>query len=96
MDTETLIPQQTPSNELPKQKTDELPSDPAAARAWQRLSQSPYRELKGISCGIKNGVLVLRGQVSSFYLKQLAQEIVRRADGVQAIANQLEVRRQHA
>ncbi len=71
------------------------PPDPAV-RAWKRLSESPYRELQRVTCNTRNGVLVLKGRVSSFYLKQLAQEIARQADGVQTIANQLEVHRQHA
>ena len=66
-------------------------TDDTAERAWQHIANSPYRELQRISCATDNGVLVLNGQVSSFYLKQVAQEIARKAEGVHAIANRLEV-----
>ncbi len=67
--------------------------DETAERAWQHLAESPYRELQQVSCATDNGVLVLQGRVSSFYLKQVAQEMARKADGVAAIANRLEVQR---
>lgn len=38
-----------------------------------------------------DGVVVLTGRVNSFYEKQLAQELIRRCDGVQRIDNELEV-----
>lgn len=38
------------------------------------LSQSPYEELRAIRCECQNGVLTLRGRVSSYYLKFVAQE----------------------
>jgi osmotically-inducible protein OsmY len=37
------------------------------------------------------GVVVLQGEVQSFYEKQLAQEVVRRIDGVQRVENEIEV-----
>ncbi|NQU36130.1 MAG: BON domain-containing protein [Actinobacteria bacterium] len=36
-------------------------------------------------------VLTLRGQVLSFYLKQVAQELIRRLDGAEEVNNHLEV-----
>ena len=36
-------------------------------------------------------VLTLRGQVSSFSLKQVAQELIRRLDGAEEVKNHLEV-----
>jgi osmotically-inducible protein OsmY len=35
--------------------------------------------------------VVVRGTVETYYQKQMAQEIVRRVEGVQKIDNQLEV-----
>jgi osmotically-inducible protein OsmY len=37
------------------------------------------------------GRVVLKGTVRSYYHKQMAQEMLRRIDGVQAIENHLEV-----
>ncbi len=46
-------------------------------RAQHALSASPIRELRDLRVERQNGALVIRGHVSSFYHKQLAQEVVR-------------------
>jgi osmotically-inducible protein OsmY len=46
-------------------------------RAQSALSKSPIFELRELRVEQRNGVLVLSGIVSSFYHKQLAQEVVR-------------------
>lgn len=61
------------------------------AEAQSRLQGSGYYELHHVSCDFHEGVLSLRGRVSSFYLKQLAQTLVRELDGVEEINNRLEV-----
>ena len=61
------------------------------AEAHSRLRNSGYHELRLISCDFHEGVLTLRGQVSRFYLKQVAQELIRRLDGAEEINNRLEV-----
>ena len=61
------------------------------AEAHSRLRNSGYHELRLVSCDFHEGVLTLRGQVSSFYLKQVAQELIRRLDGAEEINNHLEV-----
>lgn len=47
--------------------------------------------LHGVSCETVDGKVVLSGKVRSFYLKQLAQEILRKIDGIGSIDNRLEV-----
>ena len=59
--------------------------------AQSRLCKSGYHELHLVSCDFHEGVLTLRGRVSSFYLKQLAQELIRRLDGAREVHNRLEV-----
>lgn len=66
-------------------------SDAILARAQASLRASGRRELGLLACRLQEGVLELRGQVSSFYLKQLAQEAVKRLHGVEAIMNAVEV-----
>jgi osmotically-inducible protein OsmY len=44
-----------------------------------------------VSCDCRDGTLYLRGQTHSFYRKQLAQEAVRRLDGVVTVVNKIEV-----
>ncbi len=55
------------------------------------LSQSPYSELRGLNGDFHEGILTLRGRVSSFYMKQVAQTLVKRVDGVERIVNRVEV-----
>lgn len=59
--------------------------------AQSRLRKSGYHELHLISCEFHEGVLTLRGRVSTFYLKQVAQTLIRALDGVGQVNNRLEV-----
>ena len=61
------------------------------ARVGQCLQDASYYPLRRISCEFHEGILFLRGRVPSYYLKQVAQEIIRKIDGVEEIANRLEV-----
>jgi len=79
----------------PQAAVDWIPSasfqDDSALRARRRLSGSSHCGLKGVSCRIDGNRLILRGKVASYYLKQLAQELVRAADGGKVVVNELEV-----
>lgn len=59
--------------------------------AQNRLRSSTYRGLLSVHCESDNGAIVLRGRVASFFLKQIAQEIVREADDKRLIVNELKV-----
>jgi osmotically-inducible protein OsmY len=59
--------------------------------AESKLRSKPYLALKNVFCDYLNGVLVLRGCLPSYYLKQVAQEVVARLDGVERIDNQIQV-----
>ena len=59
--------------------------------ALQRLRSCHNFELKRLHCTAHSGNLILRGQVSSYYLKQLAQEVLRSLNGVHRIVNHIEV-----
>ncbi len=65
--------------------------DVLADAARVELSKSSHRELRNIRCEAIDDLLVMRGTVGTFYMKQLAQETVRRIDGVQQIVNLLRV-----
>ena len=56
-----------------------------------RLRGNPYLALRNVSCECRDGVLVLRGCLPSYHLKQLAQEAVAPLDGAQAVDNQIVV-----
>ncbi|MGO8751877.1 MAG: BON domain-containing protein [Thermoguttaceae bacterium] len=57
--------------------------------AAKLLRNVPYASVRRLSCECDDlGVLVLRGTLPSFYLKQLAQEAVAKIEGVSCIANE--------
>jgi len=63
-----------------------------AEDARRRLRASTHSgALRGLHCEHNGGELVLRGRVSSYYHKQLAQEAVRDLRGVDVIRNAVEV-----
>ena len=51
--------------------------DDLHARAQAALSNSPFFELHELQVEQRDGTLFISGNVSSFYHKQLAQEVVR-------------------
>ena len=59
--------------------------------ADRRLNTGSYPALRSVSCECRHGVLYLRGRLSSYYHKQLAQEAVARLDGVTQVVNEIEV-----
>jgi len=61
-----------------------------------RLGQSRYPQHRRITFDFHGGVLTLRGIVSSFFLKQLAHVLVANIQGVDEVANRLEVRYPYA
>jgi osmotically-inducible protein OsmY len=64
---------------------------PVTKVASASLQRSPYVAVKSVSCHYDRGVLVLRGQLPSFYQKQLAQEAVADLEGVSQVVNETEV-----
>lgn len=59
--------------------------------AEDALRRSPYTAVRNLSCHCDQGVLFLRGQVPSFYQKQMAQTAVARLPGVVEVVNLAEV-----
>jgi osmotically-inducible protein OsmY len=47
--------------------------------------------IRSVLCEYNDGVLVLRGRSGSYYEKQVAQEAVKRIEGVSRVVNQIEV-----
>ena len=71
---------------------DEL-SKEIAQTARNRLERCAHAQLRNVRCEFDHsrGVLTLRGHVSSYYLKQLAQATVADVEAVECIENLLEV-----
>ena len=55
------------------------------------ISKSPYLTRRSVCCETNNGHVVLKGQVGTFFQKQMATEIMRQVKGVEQIDNRLEV-----
>jgi hypothetical protein len=68
-----------------------VPQRGTAELAESRLRRSAYLALQNLSCEFRAGVLILRGCVPSYYLKQVAQAVVAAVDGVGRIDNQIEI-----
>ena len=62
--------------------------------ARQRLERSPYCGIRQVACSSNGqGVLYLRGELPSFYYKQLAQQAVIGLEGVTRVVNEVVVAR---
>ena len=59
--------------------------------ADKRLRQSLYPELRRVLCNYRHGIMTLYGVVSSFHVRQIAQELVQGLEGIEIIDNQLVV-----
>jgi len=61
-------------------------------RAKHALRNSPFYELRGLDVEPAEGRLLISGSVSSFYYKQLAQEVVRAVCREVEVVNSIHVR----
>jgi osmotically-inducible protein OsmY len=59
--------------------------------AKQQICRQPHLTFQRVWCEYDRGRLLLRGQVPSFYLKQLAQEAIAGMAGVVLVVNEIEV-----
>lgn len=57
------------------------------------LTSSPLPQLRRLVVTATDNEVVITGRVSSYYLKQLAQEAIRQALGTRRLLNNVEVRR---
>ncbi len=67
------------------------PSKDLAEAVRARLHQCGYLALREIAIDTTGREVVLRGRVSSFYLKQVAQAQAGAVEGVRLVVNQIEV-----
>lgn len=65
--------------------------DTLAEAVRRALSDTGYPAFRDIQIEIERGIVLLWGQVPSYYQKQLAQVKVQQIDGVRGIANGIEV-----
>jgi osmotically-inducible protein OsmY len=66
-------------------------SRPLFDRIHEALTSNPHVPKLAVRVEAAEGRVVLKGCVRSFFQKQMAQEAIRRIDGVESIENLLEV-----
>ena len=59
--------------------------------ARRRLAESPYGFQRRVDVAYDNGILTLRGRVPTFFLKQTAQALVAKVEGVRQVVNLVDV-----
>lgn len=59
--------------------------------AHQALANQLFHLRQHLTCEFREGLLLLRGRVSSYYQKQVAQEAVLHLEAVDQVVNQIEV-----
>lgn len=68
-----------------------LPMEPLWERVHKAIQSSPYFSDAQVQFETRRGDVRLHGSVGTFYEKQMAQEAIRRLDGVVRVENQLQV-----
>lgn len=63
--------------------------DPLAEKAMRVLAESGYSDLRKLRCDCHDGVMSIRGHLPSYFLKQMAQTLVSRIQGVRRVSNQI-------
>ncbi len=64
---------------------------PLDDRVLTALERNPYITQRNLRFETDQGRVILRGVVSTYFQKQMAQESLRKVDGIHEIANELEV-----
>ncbi len=60
-------------------------------RVQNAIDHNPYLSRRQLRCEASEGHVVLHGKVRSYFQKQMAQESVRKVDGIVSIENCVEV-----
>lgn len=60
-------------------------------RVDSAIKGNPHLVGHQVFCQAESGIIVLHGRVGSFFQKQMAQEVLKRLEGVEKIVNELEV-----
>lgn len=65
--------------------------EPWLATVQARLATSAYPSLRKLDCASSLDTLILRGEVTNYFEKQCAQELVAGVPGVRRVVNQTRV-----
>lgn len=92
MPTATLLPLQTAkSTETSSVLISTASTTELIHRVDRAIKQNPHLSGNQVFCQEESGVVVLHGRVSTFFQKQMAQESLKRLEGVERIINELVV-----
>ena len=69
----------------------DVPVIPIDQSVEERLRRSGYLALRDVRCSLRGDSLYLHGELPSYFLKQLAQEIAGDVAGVPQVVNRIEV-----
>jgi osmotically-inducible protein OsmY len=72
-------------------ETERGDSGPVLEDLRRRLKETGYHELRQLDVTYHEGLVVLRGRVGSYYVKQLAQSVLMRVEGICLLVNSIEV-----
>jgi osmotically-inducible protein OsmY len=61
-------------------------------RLKSTFEQLGYPQLSALECSAIGDLICLKGELSSFYLKQVAQSVAVKIPGVREVRNEIEVR----
>jgi osmotically-inducible protein OsmY len=79
------------TTQLEKPHKKEMIDMPLDDRVLSALERNPYVGRRSLRFETSEGRVTLRGVVSTYFQKQMAQEALRHVDGIAEIANELEV-----
>ncbi|QDT00253.1 BON domain-containing protein [Adhaeretor mobilis] len=70
-----------------------VPASPVEDRCLisEVLRRNGHHGLIDVNCDLREGMAILHGRVSRYYLKQMAQEIAKHSNGVEAVVNRIQV-----
>lgn len=71
--------------------SEQLNSFALVQRLDSAIKENPHLAGHQVFCYEEGGTVILQGRVRSFFQKQMAQESLRKLEGVQRIVNDLEV-----
>ena len=81
----------SPQDDVNQQQSARSEACCQAEQIRQVLRGSGYSELRLVTVSARDEVVVLKGQVSCFYLKQIAQTVALAVPAVQKLSNELKV-----
>jgi hypothetical protein len=73
-------------------KTCESGDDALRIAALKILQTSGYTALRRLRCEVAEAVVIIRGVLPTYYLKQMAQAVIQHLDGIRSVRNLVEVR----